>query len=298
MMTTIELSTCNHLGDTVCLLAAMLNAADVLPDVNFVYKGNYPAVFYFSPLKPNYIGHVDRKISVQYRDHGVKDNTAPTGNLVEGLTASLFRHLDIQYSCKHRKPVLYLTDGEIDDLSHFKRCVVLNSNCQQHSSVKGYPWWREVTALMSSTQFVLIGGDPRDVRDDSCFGSNVVDLRGQTSIRGLFALVANASAVLTPPSAVCHIAAALDKPCVTITGAREPTKLTDYPTTLHMTSVCQGRRRYDRHFGCMHFVTSDSRSCEKTSLINGRPYADCMTCIPPENVVTMLHQAMLDSELF
>ena len=136
-------------------------------------------------------------------------------------------------------------------------------------------------------QFVLIGGtEARDVRMD--FGGklpqgdfpNVTDLRGKTNIRELFALVKGSIGVVSPSSAVSHIAAAFGIPQIVLLGARECAGITDYPNATHISSVCVGKETYWRNYGCMHFKTQDARSCEHTVSMGGRNYAGCTPCSP------------------
>ena len=64
-----------------------------------------------------------------------------------------------------------------------------------------------------------------------------VDLRGQTTLRGLVRLVHHAQGVLSPVSLLMHLAAAVEtrpdappnRPCVVVAGGREPPHWTAYP---------------------------------------------------------------------
>lgn len=65
---------------------------------------------------------------------------------------------------------------------------------------------------------------------------NVVDLRGQTTLRQLLRLVYHSAGVLTPVSLLMHLAAAVPlpdqvrlRPCVVVAGGREPMQWEAYP---------------------------------------------------------------------
>src|SRR5439155_26233650 len=66
---------------------------------------------------------------------------------------------------------------------------------------------------------------------------NVVDLRGQTSIRELIRLVYHAQGCLCPVTALMHLASAVEtkpgsppnRPCIVIAGGREPWNWEAYP---------------------------------------------------------------------
>lgn len=297
-MTTLYVGTCNHLGDTLCLSAALHNAVEVMPNHKFVYCGNYGGVFENTPvehtviMKPGWI-------RAQYRDFGVdSEYTAVHGTLLEGINESLSKRLGIDIPCVHKTPVLNLTEQEIEEGLKLRDkdsrpVIVANTNCQTVCDVKGYPWYAEVFRQMPDVKFILMGGtDSRDIRYHETFPNNVVDLRGQTSFRQLFSMVYSCDAVLSPPSAVVHISAAFGTPAVCITGAREPIKFTQYPNVTHVFSTCVGKHLYNQYRGCMHFTVRDARSCEHVVVVNGRRYPSCMACIPAEFIVEKLRGVM------
>ncbi len=277
----IEITTNNHLGDTLALTGALANARLALPDVDFVYSGNYGPVFDNTPWK---CGVATERVVVKYRDFGTRDYAAPLGNLVEGLTINLGRHLGVELHPYVKMPVIRLGKDEAYPMP--TGCVVVNTNCQDNSTVKAWPWWAGLFEMCPQWQFVLIGGtEARDVRMD--LGKdfpNVTDLRGKTNIRELFALVRGSIGVVSPSSAVSHVAAAFGIPQIVLLGARECAGITDYPNATHISSVCVGKETYWRDYGCMNFKTQDARRCEHTVSIGGRSYASCMACIPPEAV--------------
>jgi heptosyltransferase-1 len=63
---------------------------------------------------------------------------------------------------------------------------------------------------------------------DLSSGNNVIDLCGRTDLKELIALIEGARAVVTNDSGPMHIAAALDKPTISIFGPTDPVKTGPY----------------------------------------------------------------------
>lgn len=282
----IRLKSWRHLGDTACLSAAMANLLELHPDWQTWYCGDYAEMFDGGPFHSRPDG-ADRIIQLAYNDYGGYEKEATAGNFCESYTASLAGFLGEKIPCVYHTPVLPEPTECMEWAEQWRGCVLLNTNCQQRSRTKGYPYWHTVARLLlaAGQRVVLMGGcEPRDVHDDNDY-PGCSDLRGQTSVRQLMALASVAACVASPASGIVHISAAYATPCVVITGAREPVGLTKYPNTRHLTSTCNGLREYGPERGCMHFVADATMtSCEHALQINGRWYAQCMADIAPEKV--------------
>ena len=288
----IRLKSWRHVGDTVCLSAAMANLSFAHPDWEIWYAGNYDEMYAGSRFEKRPYD-ADRVIQLAYNDGGAWEKGASRGNVCESYTMALSYHLGEDIQVVAGTPVLpYPTDTALW-AEQYKGCVLLNTNCQQRSSTKGYPYWDAVAkALVDNGEMVVLmgGAEDRDIKDGAEF-AHCIDLRGQTSIRQLMALATVASCVISPASGIVHISAAYDTPCVVVVGAREPTGLTEYPYTTHVTTECNGRHLYGPKRGCMHFCADATMaSCEKAVEINGRWYPQCMAEIPPEAVVDRFHK--------
>lgn len=113
---------------------------------------------------------------------------------------------------------------------------------------------------------VLLLGDKNDFnRIESSgmeMGSNVYNLCGKTSIVELAALVRDAAVVVTPDTAIMHIAAAFERPVVAIWGATDPLfgfsafrcKHVDFVAEglrCHPCSRMGGKKCPRKHFKCM-----------------------------------------------
>ena len=295
-MSKICIKTCNHLGDAVCLTAVIENAR-LATMHSYSYSGRYSEVFDGLPIDTATPETDALIVRAEYRkaiDSAGKeirtgdDHNASTGSLIEGMTYSLGKALGLDIPCVLRTPCLVLgEEGERAIRAYrerFGRYFVVNTNCQRNSTVKAYPYWREVVATLSGlAAVVLIGSrEERDIREDLPALNRVFDLRGETSTRELIALVAGASCVVSPASSCVHIAAGFNVPSVVLTGAREPTALTAYPYAKHLTSTCKGK--YNHRRGCIHFQTCPG-SCENIKEINGRRYANCMAKLQQERIL-------------
>lgn len=286
----IRLKSWRHLGDTACLSAAMANLAALHPDWEAWYCGDYAEMYDGGPFHSRPDG-ADRIIQLAYNDHGGYEKTASRGNVCESYTAALAGWLGEDIPCVHRAPVLPVPTECMEWAGQFRGCVLLNTNCQQRSSTKGYPHWPVVAKMLrdAGKRVALMGGrENRDIRHAGEF-PGCADLRGRTTVRQLMALASVASCVASPASGIVHIAAAYGTPCVVVTGARELPALTAYPNTRHLTAVCHGRREYGTERGCMHFVADATMvSCEHAVEVEGRWYPRCMTDIPPEKIANAI----------
>ena len=283
----IRLKSWRHVGDTVCLSCAMANLSFAHPDWEVWYSGNYDDMYTGSRWEKRPYD-ADRVIQLAYNDGGAWEKGASRGNVCESYTQALSFHLGEEVPIVTGCPVLpYPTDAALW-AEQYKNCVIINTNCQQRSSTKGYPYWNEVAKALTDNgeRVVLMGGnEDRDIQDGADF-QGCIDLRGKTTIRQLMALATVASGIISPASGIVHISAAYDTPCLVLTGAREPVGLTDYPFTRHISTDCTGRKHYHSKRGCMHFVADSTMvSCEKAVEINGRWYPSCMAGIPPLTVV-------------
>lgn len=295
---TVGLTTVKHVGDSLALSCAVANLKKVCPGVGVVYSGVHPEVFANSPdvsLK----GQVDAAFKVVYTDFGASHFGAVKWSLCEGFTRSLGGWLGMDIPFDIKVPVLYLSDEEKARYAKepYAGCVVLNSNIQPYCLTKGYPWWREVVRLLPGATFVLIGsGNPNEHRMDAAGLANVVDLRGRTTLRDLMALVSVCGCVLSPASAVVHIAAALGRPSVVVIGARESRRFTDYPGALHVHSRCVcGGDTWSGSCGCTRFKFSDARAelvCPRPVPYRGWSYPACMLSIAPESVVSAVESQL------
>ncbi|MBA7608063.1 hypothetical protein ES703_15238 [subsurface metagenome] len=119
------------------------------------------------------------------------------------------------------KPEIFLSDAEKKLRFIDGPYWIINIDCGPFSA-KRWPQerWQQVVGALGDITFVQVGL-ARDNRY-RLRASNVIDLVDQTKIRELFSLVYNAEGCISLISSLMHVAAALDKPCIVLAGAREP----------------------------------------------------------------------------
>lgn len=161
-------------------------------------------------------------------------------------------------------------------------------------------WWsterfqKVVTALRGRVLFVQVGH--QDHHHPPL--QNVIDLRGQTSLRDLVLLIHHSQGVLSPVTAAMHLAAAVPvvagaptrRPCVVVAGGREPPHWESYPNhqfihTVGMLTCCETG-------GCWRKRTVPLNDGDKRDLpenlclqVEEGPLPRCMAMITPEDVV-------------
>lgn len=106
---------------------------------------------------------------------------------------------------------------------------------------KTFPFakWQEVIDKLPQIKFVQLGGSNH--KHPELKGDNVVNFIGKTQdpkagIRMLFNLFNNCEGSMGLVSFQMHLAAAFNKPCVVIAGAREPVHFTRYPGQQYLAS--------------------------------------------------------------
>lgn len=282
----IVLKTNNHLGDAVILTAVLENLKTVFQDrFEFAVETNYSDVFENNPnvskLQP---GETATAVECVY--HPFSQRSGNGGNCILAFTYNAFLALNGGQNPVYSQlvPKFYF---DLPPRAIEGDYCVLNANCQTCSEVKAWPWAQKLVDSRKDVKFVQIGGkEGRDVTTDL---KGVADMRGKTNFKELVSLVAHSKWVVSPPSAVTHIAAAFPKvKNVVMSGAREPMILTKYPNTIHITSVCNN---FNCNMGCMKFYVTrhDSpKCCGYRYLHEGREYANCMADVKPEQVAMIL----------
>ena len=276
----ISVATYRHLGDSLGLMCAIANARLACPELDIRYCGGYPDILLGTDIPAT--GRPP-DIRCHYMDFGASEQTASTGTLCSGLTDSLARHLGREVKLVIPHPPVKLCPHEFP---LHKGAIVVNTNCQSCSTTKGYPRWREVLEGLEGEVVLMGGREERDIREDfKSLPSNVLDLRGATSVRDLFRLVAWASCIVTPPSGVVHLSAGFGTPCVVLSGAREPVAHSGYPNTRHLSSCCPADSGRGRERGCMIHKVGANEACGCVARVGGRDYAACMAAIRTEDVI-------------
>ena len=168
-------------------------------------------------------------------------NSTPV-HFLEGFTEFLNSMLGLQIRTTEFCGAIYLSEEErsqpspVLELTRGCPFWIVAAGGKSDFTVK---WWdsrryqQVVDHFSGRIQFVQIGerGHHHPALDD------VIDLRGQTSLRQLIRLIYHAHGVLTPVSLPMHLAAAIEgppgqrkhRPCVVVAGGREPPHWEAYP---------------------------------------------------------------------
>lgn len=178
-------------------------------------------------------------------------NTSRTSELhfTSGYRISIDQNLNITIPQGISRPEIYLSEVEKrNKIIEGKYWVVCLDHGPNMTSKQWMPErWQEVVDRHPWITFVQVGVPGRNTY--KLTGENVINFMGQTpKIRDLFKVIYHAEGALTLISGPMHIAAAFNKPCVVIAGAREPVKFISYPNN-----------RFLHHTGCL--PCCDDLSC-------------------------------------
>jgi ADP-heptose:LPS heptosyltransferase/SAM-dependent methyltransferase len=196
-----------------------------------------------------------------------------------GHTDWLSTVLGVKIPVTDIRPQIFLSDAEKKWVSPAVKagCAsnywVINAGSKSDFTLKQYPYYQQVVdVLKDRIQFVQIG--LKSHTHESLDG--VLDMVGKTdSIRELFRLIYHAQGVITCVSFPMHIAAAFNKPCVVVSGAREGTRWELYSN--HQFLYVNGCLPCALNDGCWKSRLSDCNYKRE-----GVPI--CMTLIKPADV--------------
>lgn len=161
-------------------------------------------------------------------------------------------------------------------------------------------WWSTeryqavVDAFKGRVLFVQIGQDHHHHPKLS----NVIDLRGKTSLRDLVLLMHHAQGVLSPVTAAMHLAAAVPvkpgspklRPCVVIAGGREPPHWECYPNhqfvhTVGMLTCCETGGCWKKRTVPLGDGNDRDRPENLCQQVVEGPLPRCMAMITPDEIV-------------
>lgn len=143
--------------------------------------------------------------------------------------------LGVQISQGPIRPDIYMTESEYTAPPIIEPPYWLITAGEKGDwTCKTFPFakWQEVVEKLPQIKFVQLGA--KGHKHPQLRGDNVVNFIGETQnpnfgIRMLFNLFNNCEGSMGLVSFQMHLAAAFNKPCITIAGAREPVHFTRYP---------------------------------------------------------------------
>jgi ADP-heptose:LPS heptosyltransferase len=193
----------------------------------------------------------------------------------------------------------YGTQSKPHQLHNVQRYWLISAGGKSDATVKFWVpgnYQRVVDYFRGRIQFVQVGS--KDAGHWSPDLKNVIDLRGQTTIRELVQLVHASCGVLCGITSFMHLAAAVprpmwqkrQRPCVVIAGGREPRTWYGYPThrileTVGALPCCATGGCWQSHTMPID-TTKEERLCER--VIDASP--KCMHLIRPEQVILAIEQ--------
>jgi len=196
-------------------------------------------------------------------------------HITAAFRCSLEEHLGESVQQGEFKPEIFLSDEEKSLRLIDGKYWVINTDCGPFSAKR---WWPErfqqLIGQLPDITFVQVG-----LKKDNQYrlrGPNVIDLVDQTKIRELFSLVYNAEGCISLISSLMHVAAAFDKPCVVLAGAREPATFEHY-----------ANHRYIDRIGCLPCCSKKACWHNSISACTNRvkDIARCMDMIRVDQVV-------------
>jgi len=150
-----------------------------------------------------------------------------------GFRVSIEDNLNITIPQGHIKPDLHLSEEEKKDRWIEGRYWIIVAGGKQDFGTKVWPpqCWQEVINALPDVTFVQVGESKHNHPEFK--NPNVINLIGKTEhpdtgIRNLFKLFYHCEGSMGLVSMQMHLAAAFDKACVVVAGAREPASYEQY----------------------------------------------------------------------
>ena len=195
---------------------------------------------------------------------------------------------------KTDRPVLYLSQAEVENAKVFENAILINAGWQECSQTKAWPHWTALVRIMQEETFIQVGAVGG--RNFSIDVPEAVDMRGKTTIRQMIAAAAVCKAIVSPSSAIIHMGAAFSKPMVCIIGAREALLMTAYRNLTHLTSSCGV---FSAEHACMTFRIGDDnpRNCTHYIPFQGGRFPVCMARISAAQAASELKQRIKKQEV-
>ena len=273
----------NHLGDATIFAGAVRNVVAAHPDVRFIRPDRCSTAY---ENNPDFVDSADVVIDIGGPvDYGPlrEEQAAAWGTTVQAFTRSLCARMEIpQVPCVTERPVIVLSDEELEEAKQWGDAILLNANCQTCSVSKGYPHWQAVVDGLKGCRVIQVGGaEDRDLSPDL---KGVEDMRGRTTVRQLFAMAYGCRMVIAPPTSLTNIAGAFCKPQVVVNASREADVMTAYPNAVHVSARFEpcGRGVTD---GCIALWWDRKRRCDHPIEIDGRKWSACQVAVDPQRII-------------
>lgn len=274
-LTKIEFHNENAVGDILMMTCGIRDLKASYPD-RYLISVNTTAKHVWD-YNPNLSDFEEPDMIVNLGPKKITQMSQTSGlHYANGFRISIEQNLNIPIRQGKIKPDIYLSEEEKADRLIDGQYWILVAGGKADFTTKIWPpeYWQQVINHYQELTFVQVG---ESKHDHPVFeGDNVINLIGHTEhpdtgIRDLFKLFYHCDGSLGLVSMQMHLAAAFDKACVVVAGAREPVSFERY--NHHMYLCNQGAMR----------CRNDCDNCKHKKKIGKRSFCDIIDSdIPPE----------------
>ena len=278
------------LGDNVYLTAVIHNLYDTGKiAVNVITK--HPQIYLNNP-------YIDQSINESNADYILQQNynskwEQNCKHIIEYVTEKLAYNLNIEVPIKYLKPQIYfdLKQPEIQG-----KYIVINNGYQTSAETKKYfnGYWQQIIDANPDLRFVQVG----QKKNHAIPLNNTIDMIDKTSLEQLINIIYYSECVISPVTGIVHIAGAFNKPCIVLSGGRQPESLTKYENSVYFGTInqldcCMGKGCHRNKFE----TDNEAKKCLHCTKINDETTADCQLMTKPEMITAKLKELLTVSPI-
>ena len=273
------------LGDCVLLTAIIKSLKEAYSNLSISLQVHFPEIFENNPYIKNVYAFRDKGLQGEVVKIDFSPLFSPAALPEYSFLEALYRIVEKAIGLsipRLRFPDIHLASDEIERFkAKFQLPAaywIINSGYKPTNPLKFYRHFQRVIDELPDIQFIQVG-DTESGRHKPL--SNCINLIDRTSIRELLILCSVSSGILSPITAVMHLGAAFDKPCVTIAGHRESRGFIQYPYNNH--------RIIEGGFICEYKGCNLYTGCKYET---GQGYAECVCSIEPDIIVEAIRNML------
>jgi ADP-heptose:LPS heptosyltransferase len=246
-----------------------------------------PAVFEANP----FITKLDSGQPIRLEYPLINESNQRIVHFMQGYVEFLADKLKISLKLTVNRPYIYISEdekkwiGRVEELVGKKKYVVINAGWKDDYQVKKWPhsYWQEVVKAFPKVTFVQVG----ETHHNHPVLDGVINQIGKTNARELIRLIwhPDCDLVMTGVSFTHHLAAAFEKPCITIASGMEPIHWEKYPTSIYLSS--HGLLPCCQKTACWKAKLDGSGN---NCIMVGKEAAACMEMVTPDRVIKLISQ--------
>ncbi len=275
------------LGDTIIADAVMRNIlATGMFEVNIDFRGKKQIWENCPYLNPEITRQTaDNVFRMRNRDRWRQD----CRHIIAGNLNEFAGYIGENIPCQITTPQIYMKLASERLIE--QKYVLINTGWQNSAPTKKWSqsYWQQLVDMTPEIAFVQMGTRKNHARPLR----GAINMIDKTNCAQLAQLVRDAECVISPPSGVVHIAAALNRKSIVLAGGREPAHLTAYPDDIVFSKI--GKLSCCRRGGCHHSCFfGDRRICNRGRTVgdDNYPTAQCMVEITPQAVAEELKKIL------